>query len=313
MEELLKVAKWAMDSAQYIAIFLHCDSQNYREFKRISATRKAMHWIPAVRGEWLLIESRHSKTCSAYVVTHKEYFMPKLPAGYEWIHAGKKNSKIDLGIRGDDSGDNISELNSRLDELSVIYWAWKNTRSDFIGFTHYRRFLILPGNGETMLGDDNNHVITMNEVIDLLSDCDILVREVVTFSSAYSRDFEMRSDDVGYQIFIKHLRSRFPEYLPTLDLMQAGQRLIGNSMFFTRWKVFDEYCKWIFSFIIPAAIEFFDQPYKNDSERREISYMGEMMFQVFLMHNHLKIKYLHTACGYEKDSTPENPTDWFIQ
>lgn len=34
-------------------------------------------------------------------------------------------------------------MNSELNELTSIYWAWKNydwTGTDFIGFNHYRRF-----------------------------------------------------------------------------------------------------------------------------------------------------------------------------
>lgn len=44
---------------------------------------------------------------------------------------------------GDDTGDNISELNRDVNEWSAIYWAWKNYdklgNPDYIGLCHYRR------------------------------------------------------------------------------------------------------------------------------------------------------------------------------
>lgn len=44
----------------------------------------------------------------------------------------------------DDTGDNISSRNGILNELTTIYWAWKNYdkigNPNYIGFNHYRRF-----------------------------------------------------------------------------------------------------------------------------------------------------------------------------
>lgn len=46
----------------------------------------------------------------------------------------------------DEQGENVSSLNRRINEMSVIYWAWKNYAllgdPDFVGFAHYRRFFV---------------------------------------------------------------------------------------------------------------------------------------------------------------------------
>ena len=44
------------------------------------------------------------------------------------IHCGKAVSKVNLGIQGDDTGDNISTKNPNYCELTAMYWAWKNLK-----------------------------------------------------------------------------------------------------------------------------------------------------------------------------------------
>lgn len=58
---------------------------------------------------------------------------------YTPIHVGKKNSNVNLPFIGDDTGDNISELNGLYCELTGLYWGWKNMDADYIGLCHYRR------------------------------------------------------------------------------------------------------------------------------------------------------------------------------
>lgn len=57
------------------------------------------------------------------------------PSDYEWMIEN---------LIGDNTGDNISSLNLTLNEMTAIYWAWKNYdkigNPDYIGLNHYRRF-----------------------------------------------------------------------------------------------------------------------------------------------------------------------------
>ena len=314
VNEWTSILNWAMISAKFIFIFIHINSPAFKAMRDIRADNINISRFATVRGEWIKIGIYPKRICRAYIVTHKKYFMPKLPDGYEWIQAGKKNSKIDLGIRGDDIGDNISELNPRIDELSVIYWVWKNTRSDFIGFSHYHRYFALPDSPQIArsknyvpINHTHEHIMTMDEAIDLLDDCDIIAKVPAILPSSLPINEERRLDpNCGYQIFRRQVENRFSKFFPEFEIVESCQRWINYSMFFTRWKVFDAYCRWIFSFIIPAAKEYINQPYNNSSERREMGYMSERSFPTFLMRNHLRIKYIPVR-DLPYESTEDKP------
>ena len=62
----------------------------------------------------------------------KDYFFP--------IHVGHINSKIKLDIQPDDEGDNISNLNDKICEITAMYWGWKHLDADYYGMFHYRRY-----------------------------------------------------------------------------------------------------------------------------------------------------------------------------
>ena len=67
---------------------------------------------------------------------------------YMPIQVGKAKSKFDLGIQGDNEGDNISIENPHFCELTGLYWAWKNMNPvEYIGLCHYRRYFNFHTNG----------------------------------------------------------------------------------------------------------------------------------------------------------------------
>ncbi len=68
------------------------------------------------------------------VILDCQHFLP--------IYAGKALSTSELGIQGDDEGDNISEKNPWYCELTALYWLWKNTTADYKGLMHYRRIFV---------------------------------------------------------------------------------------------------------------------------------------------------------------------------
>ena len=64
-------------------------------------------------------------------------------------------------VKDDIGEDNISDKNRQYCELTGIYWAWKNDKSDYIGFSHYRRrFILTEEKINTLLADGIDIIVT---------------------------------------------------------------------------------------------------------------------------------------------------------
>ena len=99
-----------------------------------------------------------------FAMTHKEFDVPN-DSMYIPLHVGHAGAKKDFGYMGDDTGDNISDLNCYYAELSGVYWVWKNYHeADYVGVCHYRRFLT----------DESGYAFTEKEYEDILSRYDII-------------------------------------------------------------------------------------------------------------------------------------------
>ena len=99
-----------------------------------------------------------------YIATHKEYKMPEQDI-YVPIWAGAEiNPNYKGQYQGDNVGDNISFKNSNYNELTVLYWAWRNSQADIKGLVHYRRYI-----GE--IGIRSN---TLNEILKKKEICQCL-------------------------------------------------------------------------------------------------------------------------------------------
>lgn len=81
-----------------------------------------------------------NKDLTVLVCCHKQDFFHQGP-GFLPIQVGKAISNVDLGIQGDDTGDNISASNPNFCELTAQYWYWKNgNHTKYVGLNHYRRY-----------------------------------------------------------------------------------------------------------------------------------------------------------------------------
>ncbi|MQW22590.1 DUF4422 domain-containing protein [Lactococcus sp. dk322] len=80
------------------------------------------------------------------IVGHKKTHKPLFKNEYKKIFVGPNQSSLASSQDYRDSvGANIAEKNANYNEMTAIYWAWKNLDLDNYGFCHYRRFLKYKG------------------------------------------------------------------------------------------------------------------------------------------------------------------------
>ena len=179
-----------------------------------------------------------------YVLTHKkfDYSPNKL---YQPLLNGSALLDEDFGYIRDDTGDNISELNTLYSELTCQYWAWKNSDADIIGFCHYRRWFVKNFKFDKLTEED---------IIESLKTHDIILPHNLRFtkslndfqkeSNIHSPDYDAKYED--YVIVEQVLEKYFPDYHECYKRVMNGSMIYTNNMFICKRELFDKYAEWIF-------------------------------------------------------------------
>lgn len=220
-----------------------------------------------------------------YVMTHKPFEVPD-DSMYVPLHVGRKpwldrkedKEKELLLYTGDDSGDNISEQNCYYSELTGLYWAWKNSAADIIGCCHYRRYLL----------NAQRYMFTEKEIHALLKEYDVITTKSLQLNYSYYEGFAFHHKRIYLDETARVLGEQYPEYYKTYErLVQEKHTYFGN-MLICRRKVYDAYCKWLFSilFEVHQRVEVCEQ---DSYHRRIFGFISEFLQYVWITHNGLSV------------------------
>ena len=279
-----------------VIIFTRTNSEPEKHFV---ATLKNFEQITGFRsatGNWFFVR-RHRKpeNFCVYVVTYKDLQLAEPPEGYKIIHAGRGLSK-DIGYDGDNTGDNISSLNVYLNELTALYWMWKNTTHTVVGLNHYRRFFT--ESPDTSFAYEK--ILTKDAALKLLERYDFITStatyEILTQRELIKNDCKEELTTLAENVFRKHLIKAQPDYLPAFEEVMNALTIYRSHLFITRRNIFDAYCKWLFSFLLDATDEILrtaDLANLPFTPRRLIAFFAERMLTVWLQRNRMRIKELN--------------------
>jgi len=216
--------------------------------------------------------------CVDYVIMHKDWKVQEDDL-YKALCVG--------GFRKDPflcemDGENIAEYNDRLNELTGLYWIWKNTSSEYVGLSHYRRFF-----------DDGGHRLDREGIERILMGYgyDIILSPIRLNWSMLHNVVLASGGDISllaYEVFRELIEKRQPDYVDAFDDVMGRGFLYRCNLFVTRREVMDAYCEWLFSFLTDAT-DRVDVNGLGFYEKRVCGYFGEAMWTVWLRNNGLQV------------------------
>ncbi len=243
------------------------------------------------------------------VCCHKKDIMatqePYLP-----IQVGKDlHPELDLGIQGDNTGDNISDKNANYAELTAMYWAWKNLKGvDYIGLCHYRRYFDFNkqiAQNYPYYELETNHfdsfMLAVNEDIILsIKNDEIITPFPFHLRNSLTLDYCYKHLSEDFRLFDTIIRDNFPEVYPSFSyVMNRTNILRATNMFIMKWSTFCNYCNWLFS-ILSKVEKGIDISNHSLFQSRVFGFMGERLLNVYIHYSNLNVRYLPIAVFVDK-------------
>lgn len=239
---------------------------------------------------------------------HKNYFNIDSKDFFP-IHVGKKLSNVDLGIFGDDTGDNISDKNKNFCELTALYWAWKNVDAEYYGLMHYRRYFLEPrgflskffrfeflekklryflklGYSNTQIFLDEkefgNHLKKFKVFLkNNLEKFDIFVPEHMYFPTSVKEQYEIYHKLEDLLLVKNIINNKHPQFLESFERVMMGNKLYAYNMFISKKDFYFTYMEWLFDILFELEKLINIDEY-DAYQARVFGFLSERLFNVFL-------------------------------
>ena len=227
------------------------------------------------------------KSIKIIVATHKEYQMPEDKL-YLPLHVGAFGNES-IGYQRDDEGDNISQKNPYFSELTGLYYAWKNVKSDYIGLVHYRRYLTLKRSKDNKF----ENILTNEQAQSLIKNNDIILPNkrkyyIENLYDHYKHTMYVEPLDETRKI----IKKKYPEYLKEFDRLHERTSAHMFNMFIMKKDILDNYCEWLFDILFELEKKFKKKEY-DSFHSRFYGRVSELLLDVYINTNNLKYKEIY--------------------
>lgn len=169
----------------------------------------------------------------------------------------------------DNIGENISENNRQMCELTAMYWIWKNSDQDIVGLEHYRRRFILPDGWEQAL---------------LAKRADIILPVPLYVHPSIKANYCFRHTEHTWNAMMDSLAELCPDYLNSAkELFETSACYAPCNLMITRKDVFDGLCNWLFPILFKTMEKCgtLDDSYQN----RYPGFLSERLVTLYFHHN----------------------------
>ncbi|MGN0429772.1 MAG: DUF4422 domain-containing protein [Acetatifactor sp.] len=230
-----------------------------------------------------------------FVATHVAFNPPNNPI-YIPLHVGR-SGKRDLGYLGDNTGENISDLNFLYGELTGLFWIWQNVRNiDYVGLCHYRRYFI----------NHEMQEMQKDEYLTILQEYDAIVPKHMECDGgcSYYEQFGLAHNIKDLDAVGRALKRLYPEYSEAYDKAMSGHIFYWGNLVVTGMEILKAYAEWLFN-IFAEASEEIDVSGYDDYHKRVYGFLSEQMFYVFAMANNLSLCEVAVGVSAEKAETKE--------
>lgn len=217
-----------------------------------------------------------------YVVYHRDLELPDIPS-------------LNF-LRSDTAqGENIAPL-ANYCELRAHYYVWKNVKSDYVGFFHYRRYLEFDSGKLVRLPArkrpkpyriqrmPEGGSYASDKIAPIVSDYDAIapVWEYTGISvrDRYAMANGHRASDL--RLIEKIIAEKYPEYYAAAENYLSGKGEYFGNIYIMKWECFDKYCRWLF-----AILEQFDLRAETPLPKTD-GFLAERLFGIyFTWMNHM--------------------------
>lgn len=241
--------------------------------------------------------------------TDKESILIDNPL-YVNIKCGAALSDKSSEMQGDDTGINISKKKTHLSELTVMYWAWKNTDADYYGLCHYRRYFSFSNEDLSSYIDNGiepkgqgflvEETITPEAVTQFgldeksmrqeIENSDIILRKPVNVKKLVGLDYNCARDgrsknialqnDKDVDLLLEIIKEKYPDY--EKDAIDYYNGIYGQwfDCFIMKKEIFNPFCEWLFDILLELEKRIKYDNY-NYQQIRSAAFLSEDLFGIY--------------------------------
>lgn len=170
----------------------------------------------------------------------------------------------------DADGDNISEKNAYYNEMTGMYWLWKNTKWDYSGICHYRRVFESDIIWKYLLDGDADVILPVPSLV---------------YPDLAGYYLNWGNGDY-YKTMLQVIKEQHETYYETALWCAEHPIFYPNNIFIAKREILEDYCEFVFSVI--DEVEKRMQNY--DGEKQKRCWLSEHVTTIYYMKHHLDYK-----------------------